>query len=484
MALWTVFFDKPGRQEPQLPPLRHMQIPSLSPLELAQLIGVSADMALLLDPAGVVQEVSLSRSDWAALDCRRWVGRPWAETMTEESQPKLVEMLATPAGEELRWRHINHPPRLPGEKDVALQYVALRLREQGLVLVLGRDMSVVAGLQQRLMDTQQSMERDFMRLRHMEARYRILFETSSEPVLVADVASLRVMEANPAAQAWVKDAGKRLVGRDINECFERQHRDGVQALLRMAQATGRAEIGRARFMGTSQDCTLSVSVFRQEGGAQFLIRLLPGTGALTDVQPDAQAWFSEAMERSPTGLLITDRQGAVVAANAELVSLVGATSLAQLQGQPMERWLSGGSVDWGVLQTKIRQTGSVRGFATELRTMAGTQVAVEISALTLTGPQALYGFFVRDVGRQGLPDAPIESGMAGSVAQLAQLVGRMPMKDIVGETSDMIERMCIQAALQLTHNNRASAAEMLGLSRQSLYVKLRRFDMAGSAEAE
>ena len=461
-----------------------MQIPPLSPLALAQLIGVSADIALLLDEAGVVQEVSLSRSDWAALDCRRWVGRPWAETMAEDSQPKWAEMMAVKADDELRWRHINHRSQVAGGTDVPLQYVALPVAQARLILVLGRDMSIVASLQQRLMDAQQSMERDYMRLRHMEARYRILFETSSEPVLVADVVTHRVMEANPAAQAWVKDAGKRLVGREINECFESQYRDSVQALLRMAQATGRAEIGRARFMGTSQDCTLSVSVFRQEGGAQFLIRLLSGAGALADAQPDAQAWFSEAMERSPMGLLITDRHGAVVAANAELVSLVGATSLVQLQAQPVERWLSRGSVDWGVLQTNIRQTGSVRGFATELRTMAGTQVAVEISALTLTGPQALYGFFVRDVGRQRLPDAPIESGMAGSVAQLAQLVGRMPMKDIVGETSDMIERMCIQAALQLTHNNRASAAEMLGLSRQSLYVKLRRYEMAGTSEAE
>ena len=48
---------------------RFMQIPPLSPLVLSQLIGVSADIALLLDEAGVVQEVSLSRSDWAALDC-------------------------------------------------------------------------------------------------------------------------------------------------------------------------------------------------------------------------------------------------------------------------------------------------------------------------------------------------------------------------------------------------------------------------------
>jgi DNA-binding protein Fis len=36
--------------------------------------------------------------------------------------------------------------------------------------------------------------------------------------------------------------------------------------------------------------------------------------------------------------------------------------------------------------------------------------------------------------------------------------------------------------LQLTHNNRASAAEMLGLSRQSLYVKLRRFGMIDDGE--
>ena len=42
----------------------------------------------------------------------------------------------------------------------------------------------------------------------------------------------------------------------------------------------------------------------------------------------------------------------------------------------------------------------------------------------------------------------------------------------------------IEAALELTSDNRASAAEMLGLSRQSLYVKLRRYglgDIQGSS---
>ena len=45
----------------------------------------------------------------------------------------------------------------------------------------------------------------------------------------------------------------------------------------------------------------------------------------------------------------------------------------------------------------------------------------------------------------------------------------------------------IEAALALTRDNRASAAEMLGLSRQSLYVKLRRYgiqDPAGGTDTD
>jgi DNA-binding NtrC family response regulator len=70
------------------------------------------------------------------------------------------------------------------------------------------------------------------------------------------------------------------------------------------------------------------------------------------------------------------------------------------------------------------------------------------------------------------------------VEQLTELVGRVSLKELVRETTDVIERLCIEAALELTSDNRASAAEMLGLSRQSLYVKLRRYglgDIQGSS---
>jgi DNA-binding NtrC family response regulator len=48
----------------------------------------------------------------------------------------------------------------------------------------------------------------------------------------------------------------------------------------------------------------------------------------------------------------------------------------------------------------------------------------------------------------------------------------------------MIEKLCIEAALEITGDNRASAAEILGLSRQSLYAKLRRYGLGELASAE
>jgi DNA-binding NtrC family response regulator len=64
-----------------------------------------------------------------------------------------------------------------------------------------------------------------------------------------------------------------------------------------------------------------------------------------------------------------------------------------------------------------------------------------------------------------------------SVEQLSQLVGRVSLKELVRETTELVERLCIEAALELTGNNRASAAEALGVSRQSLYSKLHRYGM-------
>ena len=140
-----------------------------------------------------------------------------------------------------------------------------------------------------------------------------------------------------------------------------------------------------------------------------------------------------------------------------------------------------------VLMANLRQRGAVRFFATALRGEEGGTAQVEISAVSVrNGGQPSYGFAIRNVGPRLAVDPPeAAKQLPRSVEQLTELIGRVPLKDLVREATEVIEKLCIEAALELTKDNRASAAEMLGLSRQSLYVKLRRYglgDLSSSAE--
>ena len=460
-----------------------MKLPDLDSASFAQLLSGVSDMTMVLDASGVIEDVSTGRDTLVTLGCQGWMGRRWVDTVTPESQGKVEDLLReAQEGQPPRWRHINHPAA--SGHDVPLQYIVLALGRSGKRVALARDLEGIAELQRRLVETQQSMERDYLRLRHIEARYRVLFDTSSEAVLLVDASSQRVLEANASAQAVLRDGARRLVGREIRECFEADSQAEIQSLLRMALATGRIEMCSAHLHGLDAAWTVSATVFRQEGGPQFLVRLAQRDGAASAVGDGASVALSEAMARFPDGWLLTDTQGVVKSVNEEGMALLGMTASSQVVGHPLERWLLRGGVDWGVLNTNLRQQLPVRNFATEVRTLAGLTLPVEISAVSLNQPEPLYAFFLRDIERRHPGASPVTQSLAGTLSDIAQLVGRRPIKDIVGETVDTIERMCIESALQLTHDNRASAAEMLGLSRQSLYVKLRRFGMIADNDTD
>ena len=456
---------------------------SLPPEQIESLLTTLADVIMLVSADGVVLDITVSGRELQRLNLKEWQGKTLSAVASLDSQDKLRNLLVKPEKNTASpWRHVN---LTAGDADVPLQLLAVAQADTNHFWVFGRDLSGVSKMQKRLVESHQSMERDYLRLRHMEARYRLLFETVTDPVLVVDVSQRRVMEANQSAQQVFKDIVKRLPGADIVQCFEASSRDALESLLRAAQASGRMESARVRSLKAGQDCQLHASVFIQEGGPQFLLRMQAAavSASAPSVATDGE-WFQHALENAPIGFVVTDRSGGVLAANAEICSMLGLSSTAQLTEKNLEDFMARGSVDLGVLLNNLRQSGILRGFATELRSTVGVLMPVDVAGVTLSGDQPTYGFFIRDIHIGRSVHKSATSGMADSVEQLSQLVGRMPMKDIVGETSTMIERMCIQAALELTHNNRASAAEMLGLSRQSLYVKLHRYGMVSETDSE
>ncbi len=406
--------------------------------------------------------------------------------MTVESRPKVEALLRDAAAQApSRWRHVNHPS--PAGADIPVLYSAVQVGPHGRIIAVGRDLRTVATLQQRLIDAQQSMERDYARLRSAEARYRLLFQSSSEAMLIVDAATRRVVEANPAADRLLARSGRPLVGQTFPVGLGGDRAAPVLAMLAGVRASGRAGEVRARGAGGEQEMAVAASLFRQDDTSLFLVRLVTGARAADDAgDRKIEAGLLEAVASGPDGFVLTGPDGRILSANGAFLDLAELTSEAQARGESLERWLARSNVDLNVLLTNLRQHGSVRLFATTLRGEHGATAEVEISAVAVPSDhRPCFGFVIRDVGRR-LPAEPrAVRELPRSVQQLTELVGRVPLKELVRETTDVIERLCIEAALELSGDKRASAADMLGLSRQSLYVKLRRYglgDLASEAE--
>ena len=100
---------------------------------------------------------------------------------------------------------------------------------------------------------------------------------------------------------------------------------------------------------------------------------------------------------------------------------------------------------------------------------------VEVSAAFIGGEPLLLGFCMHALTQPRHYETEQATPCPGD--RIRKRVGQSSLKQLVQEATDKIERQSIEVALDLTCNNRASAAHLLGLSRQSLYTKLRRYGL-------
>lgn len=451
----------------------------------AKLISAAADVALIVDSEGVILDLAFGSDELSNEGYGHWLGQPWALTVTAESKPKVEALLRDAAAETSpTWRHINHPS--PRGADVPILYSAIKVGRAGRVVAVGRNLRAASVMQQRLVEAQQSLERDYARLRHAETRYRLLFQMASEAILIVDGLTQKVVEANPVAVQLLGNSSKEVVGKQFPEDFHTASETEIQALLTAVRITGHAEDVPVRFGAGGSEFRVTASLFRQDNASHFLIRLSLLKGSTGDsATARARSTILHALEGLPDGFVVTETNGRVLFANRAFIDLVQLATEEQVRGKSLDQWLGRPGVDLSVLIANLRQHGSVRLFATSLRGEYGSTSEVEISAVSVEGADACLGFTIRSIDRR-LASTPAPKGgreLPRSVEQLTELIGRVPLKDIVRETTDVIERLCIEAALELTADNRASAAEMLGLSRQSLYVKLHRYGL-GDLEAD
>ncbi|AWW75532.1 transcriptional regulator PpsR [Erythrobacter sp. KY5] len=433
-----------------------------------KLAMVAGDITLVLDDTGMILDTAFDPKEFPGFE--GWEGTNWIDTVTVESRPKVMEMLAAARrGEVQHWRQVNHPTR---DGDVPIRYAVLTVNGGEHRIAFGRDLREAGKMQQRLLQVQQSLERDYLRMRQLEARYRMLFEISGEPVLIVEAATLRIREANPAAHTLMGVRSGSLPGKKLPALVEKGSRDTLQNLVGAALASEHATPANITLTKGSTEVAASAAAFSQDRGQYLLLKLAPhrGEGDGAGASPAL-----ELVDQMPDAFVIADSNLDVVSCNNAFVELVQAASADPLRGRALASWIGRPGIDLELIEGQIDQYGCARNVSTVLR--VGDDIdgePIELSAVRSSGEGGLYAFVIRPIGRRLRDLPPGSQDLPRSVEQLTDLVGRMSLKEIVRESTDLIERLCIEAALQYTSDNRASAAEILGLSRQSLYSKLHR----------
>jgi transcriptional regulator PpsR len=443
------------------------------------------DIKLVLDREGVILEAALSDT-FGGESTESWIGAAWADTVQRADGVQLENMLEDARNKGVSaFRQLLQ--RLPSGLELPIEYTAVRLDNESSVLVVGKNLHAVTELQNRLVEAQQSMERDYWKLREVETRYRLLFNSSAEAVLLLDAANLSIIELNPAgAQALGLPLHKLrsgAAGRFLDVLLP-EDRDTFSRMLRQVRERGRAP-GILLRLGEDRDSwTARASLMASTMQEIFLVQLFPSGAQLGRAAAKDEVPVEDLLEHGPDGFVVIDNQGALLRANRAFLDMVQMSSETAVLGEPLGRWLGRPGADLTVLLANVMRLGAVRLFSTTLHGELGSEIEVEISAAgNADEDRRQVGVFLRDVGRR-LSGGGRTEGVGQLLNALTQQIGKTTLRKLVDDTVQVVEHHYIEAALELTGGNRTAAAELLGLSRQSLYVKLNRYGLDNDEKSD
>ncbi|MDJ1016322.1 MAG: transcriptional regulator PpsR [Paracoccaceae bacterium] len=452
-------------------------IPLIGPDVLGDIIAKAADISIVVSETGKILSVLVNpdHPTFGRLD--EWEGRDLREVLTIESVPKFEAQLDRfmEETEKLRSIELNHT----GDADLEfpIRYSFHGIGPDGAILMLGRDLRPVAEMQRQLVKAQVALERDYEMQREFDTRFRVLMEGVREAFVFVAHGSGRIVELNKAAAVLLGGTVEELQGGSLAQEFDSRKKSELMSTLAADAVSENSPALEVVARRSRRTLNVTATAFRAAGERMLLCRLATPddeqivTDELTE---DLSALYQEGVE----GIVFTDSDGVIKAANESFLNLVDAAHLSRVKGRSLGEFFSRGAVDLKVLIENARRVGQMRLYATKLTSEFGSQLSVEISSAWLNDrANPAVVFVIRDASRAEAIRKTGPNLNDDGMKSVMELVGSATLKEIVSETNDVVEKMCIETAVELTRNNRVAAAEMLGLSRQSLYVKLRKYGL-------
>ncbi len=452
-------------------------VPLIEPEFLRSIVAAASDIALVISRDCLVQSVLINSNDTSYGNLDHWEGRRIQQFLTPESVPKFENAVSrfVEGEENMRPVELNHSDNAVWE--FPIRYTFHMIGTDGQILMLGRDLRLIAETQQHLVQAQMALERGYEARREFDSRYRLLLATTRDAIVFVSVGTGRIKDINDPAASLLGASRDDLTGATFAQEFkDKRSGEFVESLVNLAISESVSDL-EVQTRRSRKRVTLTPTVFRAGGERVLICRLDPDEDArVVDdqlIQNLSALYYSGA-----DAVVFSDAKGVIASANDSFLNMADAAHMSDVKGRSLGDFLARGQIDLNVLIENAQRTGNMRMYATQLVNDYGGKVAIEISTSWLNDRSSpAIAFVLRDVSRVDAVRKPAASVDENSQHSVMELVGSASLKEIVAETTDVVEKMCIETAVTLTRNNRVAAAEMLGLSRQSLYVKLRKYGL-------
>jgi len=258
-----------------------------------------------------------------------------------------------------------------------------------------------------------------------------LFAAARQAVMIVELASDSIVEANPAAAALLDSERTQLLGTSFLGAFVADSTPALQQLIESVRLHGHGKpvvartrgpraasaIRLARWARGGRDIAVTLSMVSADSDAFLLVRLVPATRAAADgsdagdhdASDDGEARVPslvlDAIEKSPEGFVVTDPAFRLSYANPAFIRMAGLDSLAQLQGKSLTLWLELSQSDLTRLQQQMARREAVTVWNTTLRRSSlSTRQAirkVEVTAIAVPdGRERSWGFRISADGAE------------------------------------------------------------------------------------
>lgn len=288
-------------------------------------------------------------------------------------------------------------------------------------------------------------------------------------------ANLRIVEANRSAVEALNSSRRRnedLAGREFLHEVASEDREAVREMLNRVRERGKALSILVHLGPEAKSWMLRGSLIASDPGHVFLLQFTAAANAPVEGEQDAGSTIEKLIDRLPDGFVALDETGVIQHANQAFLDLVQVGSKGSAIGELLGRWLWQPGADLNALLANIERHGTVRLFTTTVRGELGTDTEIEISAAQDDSEEQKHiGVLLRNVARR-LPAYGEGDMLRNALGSISDQIGKSSLRKLVKNTVSIVEQHYVKQALELAGGNRTATAELLGLSRQSLYAKL------------